>query len=186
MVPQIEVSGIFRGCALGILAVFALGCFPADPRTPEGALDMASRALERGDGKMLFRVLDQRTRHAMDSIVKSRREAASLIKRSYPETEQRAALIALGDAAHVREAAGLFDRRCDIRCRVALHETVGAPKTITQDGDEILVHTTRGTQLRMFLGTDTWYGIVWKTEELSAELAAQRILVKLESMGFIR
>jgi hypothetical protein len=105
----------------------------------------------------------------MDSIVKSRREAARIVRESYPEAERAAALAGLGDAAEVEDSAGLFARRCDARCLDAFAAELSAPKSLTEQDGEVLVTTARGARLRLFRGTDTWYGLVWNTDALSRE-----------------
>lgn len=152
-----------------IAACLCASCYDADPRSIRGAIDAAARAIEADDGTALFRVIDQRSRHAMDAIVAQRREAAQLIRAHYPPEEQARALSALGDAATVESAAQLFAERCDRSCRRAIGQKLGAPASQTRDGVEVVVTTTQGQTLRLHRGTDTWYGLVWETEALDRE-----------------
>ncbi|MGD8860024.1 MAG: hypothetical protein PVI30_08420 [Myxococcales bacterium] len=152
-----------------IAAGIAPACFDPDPRDPRGALDLAARAIEAGDGRQLFKVIDERARHAMISIVKDRREAATLIRADYPEPERPAALSALGDAAEARDAADLFVRRCPASCMAALARRLGAPASERRDGRSLQITTAAGEQLELHLGSDTWWGLAWKTDALSAE-----------------
>ena len=164
-------------CFSFVVAVIAAGCWDADPRSVRGALDLASRAVEAGDAHQLFKVVDERARHAMISIVQDRRAAAALVREAYPPAEQAAALRALGDAAEVADAAGLFARRCTAPCMAQIRSQLGAPVEQTPDGDEVVVRTSRGGTLRMHAGSDTWWGLVWNTEALSRERdrAAQQL-----------
>ena len=141
-----------------------------DPRTVEGTMAYAAMALERDDPRMLFRVVDERARHAMISIVADRRQAAARIRETYPEGLREEALAELGDAASVEDAAGLFVRRCDASCRQAIAASVGAPVETTPDGDELVVRTSRGATLRLYRPREgAWWGIVWRTAELDRE-----------------
>lgn len=152
-----------------LLGACGIGATP-DPRDLEGAMAYLALALERDDPRMLFRVVDERARHAMISIVTDRRRAAELIAETYPEQEREQALQALGDAATVEDAAGLFARRCDATCRQELAASVGAPVETTEDGDEVVVRTSRGATLRMYRAREgAWWGLVWKTDELDRE-----------------
>jgi len=146
-----------------------LGCYDPDPRSIEGALDGAARAIEASDGRRLFRVIDERARHAMYAIVKSRGEAAALVKADYPDQEKAQALAALGDAASVKDAPELFAARCTRACMDAIATQLGAPVRQERQGDEIVVTTARGGTLHMFPGSDGWFGLVWHTQELADE-----------------
>jgi hypothetical protein len=64
-----------------------------------GVLDAAARAVEAGDSRELFWVIDQRGRAAVAAIVKSRRRAAEAIRADYPPGEREAALGPIADAA---------------------------------------------------------------------------------------
>jgi hypothetical protein len=154
--------------SLALAGVLAGGCGP-DPRSIEGALARAASALADDDAEELFRVIDQRARHALASIVHARREAAGVIRASYPAAEQAQALAELGDAKDAKDAAALFALRCAAACRAELAAKVGAPREQRQDGSVTVVHTTRGGELRLFRGTDTWWGLEWNTEALARE-----------------
>lgn len=130
---------------------------------------MAARAIEQDDGRQLFRVIDQRARHAMHSIVRDRQEAASLIKASYPPAERVLALASLGDAVGVADPPALFAARCDSTCRQEMGRLIGAPVSRERQGEEWVIRTSRGGTLHMYAGSDGWYGIVWKTRALSKE-----------------
>src|SRR5688572_2641708 len=96
--------------AIAVLST-ACGDKRPDPRTVEGTLTWAAQKIEARDRRSLFRVIDQRSRHAMASIVADRRRAAELIRASYAEDARADALADLGDAATVPDAAGLFADR---------------------------------------------------------------------------
>jgi hypothetical protein len=165
-------------CALALLA--AAGCTP-DGRTVEGALGKAATALAAHDHAALFRVIDQRARHALAAVVHARREAAKVIREEYPAPEQARALEALGDAQHARDAADLFARRCPTACLEQLSSQVGAPTETRTEGKLTVVRTSRGGELKLYLGNDTWYGIEWHTDALIRErdrAAAELDLVK--------
>ncbi len=141
-----------------------------DPRSVDGALAYLARAVEKDDPAALYRAIDERARHAMISIVADRREAAALVRESYPPAEQAAALAALGDAAEVENAAGLFARRCDEACRAEIGASIGAAADVREEGPLTLVTTARGTTVALYRGSPTgWYGLVWNTDALSAE-----------------
>lgn len=164
--------GFRRAGASLVLAAWLVSsgaCHDPDPRSIAGALDAASRAIEARDTAQLFRVVDQRARHALASIAKDRREAAVLVARDYPDAERAAALAALGDAAGVRDAAGLFARRCDAACIDDLGRRIGAPASTETASDETVVHTARGETLRLYHGDDGWWGLVWNTAALVQE-----------------
>lgn len=171
-----EVSGNYYGfrragasLVLAAWLVLSGACHDPDPRSIEGALDAASRAIAARDTAQLFRVVDQRARHALASIVKDRREAAGLVARDYPVSERASALAALGDAASVRDAVALFAQRCDAACIEDLGRRIGAPASTEAAGDETVVHTARGETLRLHHGDDGWWGLVWNTAALSQE-----------------
>jgi hypothetical protein len=174
-----------RVCTSFVAAALGIGlgaCHDPDPRTIRGALDAAARALEAHDGRALFRIIDQRSRSAMASIVGDRREAARLIHADYPAPERRAALTSLGDAHSASDAADLFTRRCAKPCMAALASAVGAPLSERRTGDQdVEVRTARGHRLYLHRGKDGWWGIVWNTEPLSEERTrAARELVQIQ------
>jgi hypothetical protein len=156
--------------AIACAALFgAGGCGPSDPREPRGAIAAAAEAVERGDGRKLFRLMDQRSRHALSAIQKARSEARKLVLADYPAAEQGPALAGLGDAALARDAADLFVQRCPAACQAELGRGLAAPVAERAVGDELEVETTAGTKLRLRRGNDTWYGLVFRTAELSEE-----------------
>lgn len=163
-------AGQMRFAAIAWTAALALsGCYDADPRSIEGALDAAARSLEARDARALFHVVDQRARHALASIVKDRRKATRLVAESYPAEDRPAALAALGDAALASDAADLFARRCTDACLDGLARRIGAPVGEKERGEEMVVETARGETLRLYRGSDGWWGVVWRTEALVAE-----------------
>jgi hypothetical protein len=147
----------------------ALGCFSADPRSVDGALDYASRALEERDTGRLFRILDQQSRHALDATHKSRQDAARIIRANYPADQIPTALAELGDAALAPTTQDLFVKRCDSKCIEWFEDHVAAAAEQHEDRGLTIIRTVRDTTLQLRRGTDSWYGIVWKTAELSAE-----------------
>jgi hypothetical protein len=160
---------IFAVTALaGFLGAVA-ACGPADPRDPRGAIAAAAEAVERGDGRKLFRLIDQRSRHAFSAIQAARSEARKLVLADYPSDEQGPALAVLGDAAVARDAADLFVQRCPAACQAEIGHSLAAPVAERKVGDELEVETATGGKLRLRRGNDTWYGLVWKTAELSEE-----------------
>lgn len=169
--------------ALAVISATALGCHGSDPRTVRGALAAAARALETGDARAFFPIIDQRTRSAMASIVKSRQRAAALIASDYPEPERSAALAALGDAASAQDAADLFTRRCPASCLAQFEAALGAPLEDEPPAgtDEIEVHTLRGGRLVLHRGQDRWWGIVWNLQPMHDERTrAARELVQIQ------
>jgi hypothetical protein len=168
---------------MAFLAAVLLGACDQtpDPREIEGAIGYLAQALEEDDAARLYRVLDERSRHALISIVADRRASASVIRASYPEDEQAAALEALGDAADVATPEELFARRCARACRDALTEAVGAPAGQREVDGELVVTTSRG-ELRFYRArAGSWWGFVWETEALDRERdAASRDLRQIE------
>jgi len=175
-------SPFHRLCPSFIVAVLGVtvGCHEPDPRTVEGALDAVARAVELRDGRALYRVLDQRARHALISIVEDRLASAELIRRDYPAELRGQALQELGDAAQAQDAAGLFATRCPDACMAELAQKLAAPEGQERVGKLLRVRTVRGTTLDMYPGDDGWYGLVWNTEALSQErneAARQRVQI---------
>jgi hypothetical protein len=169
----------FIAAAIGAALV---GCHEPDPRTVRGALDAAARALEERDGRALFRVIDQRARSAMASVVGDRREAAELIHADYPAPERTTALASLGDARDATDAADLFTRRCTEPCMAELASAVGAPVAERRHGaSDVEVRTARGGRLHLHRGKNGWWGIVWNTAPLSDERTrAARELIQIQ------
>lgn len=172
-----------RKCATFIVAVLAplLGCHEPDPRSVEGALDAVARAVEARDGQALYRVLDQRARHALISIVEDRRASAERIRADYPPELREEALRELGDAEKFQDAAALFAARCPEPCLAELAGRLAAPEHKERKGALVRVRTVRGTTLDMYAGDDGWYGLVWNTEALSHErdeAARQRVQIE--------
>jgi len=159
-------SVLFLAAASPALLV---GCFEPDPRSVDGALTYAARAVEQRDTRRLFRILDQQGRHALDASFKLRHDAAKTIREQYPAAEKDAALRELGDALAATATDDLFAKRCDSSCIAWFDSIVGAPAEQQIVGDLVKVRTVRDTNLTLRLGTDGWYGIVWRTEQLSAE-----------------
>jgi hypothetical protein len=155
------------GAVAGALALS--GCLAPDHHTVRGTLAAAARAVEDGDGRALFACIDERARNAMISTVRARQRAAAAISADYPEGERAAALSALGDAARVRDAEGLFAARCTVACMADLGARLGAPVAQVARGAELEVRTARGGTLRLYRGKTGAYGIVWNTDALSAE-----------------
>ena len=153
------VSGLCGACGDGA----------PDPRTVRGALDAAAQAIEANDPARLFRVIDQRARYALASIVHSRVTAKQLIEADYPANERASALAQLGDAALASSPADLFAHRCDAACMADFGRQIGAPTAEENTGGDVVVHTARGGTLHMHAGKDGWYGLVWNTDALDAE-----------------
>jgi hypothetical protein len=170
-------------CASYIFSVIAVGCGGSDDaHTVRGALALAARAVEADDRAALYRVIDRRSRAALVSIVKDRAAAARAIRADYPPDQRAAALQALGDAVGVADASALFVRRCDARCVAELGASLGAPVAETVSGDELLVRTAAGRDVRLFQGRDRLWGLVWRTQELSEErLRAARERLQIEA-----
>lgn len=146
------------------------GCTPdPDPRGIEGAIAAALSQVEARDPARLFRLVDQRARHAMASIQQDRAAAGQLVRASYPPELREQTLRSLGDAASARSATELFAQRCDEECFVGLAQVLRAPANIERTGDEATISTFHGDTLRMHRGGDGWWGIVWHTTELEAE-----------------
>lgn len=149
--------------------VFVSACFTPDPQTVDGALAYAARAAEQGDTVRLFRILDQEARHALDATLKQRQQAAAIIRDTYPADEREPALRELGDAVDAESTEALFAKRCDSSCIDWFSRNVGAPAAQSTKGDVTSVRTIRDTDIRLRHGSDGWYGIIWRTDELAAE-----------------
>jgi hypothetical protein len=87
------------------------------------------------------------------------------------------------------DAADLFAVRCPTSCLDGLAAQVGAPAEVRSSGAVSVVRTTRGGELTLYRGTDTWYGIEWHTEELIRErsrAAAELELVRKNAETYRR
>ncbi len=149
--------------------VFTAACFTPDPQTVEGALAYAARAAEQRDTVRLFRILDQETRHALDATLKQRHEAARIIRETYPADEAEPALRELGDAVTAKSTEELFSKRCNSECIDWFSRNIAAPATQSTKGAVTTVRTIRDTTLTLHHGSDGWYGIVWRAEEMATE-----------------
>ena len=167
------VRAMLRGLALALACALGGACESTpDPRTVEGALAMMAQAAEEDDAAKLFRVVDERSRHAMASIVNDRREAAGIVRERYPEELREGALRELGDGADVADAAALFAARCDTACRRALTDPVAAPRRTETQGEELVVHTAKDTTVHLYRSDPArWWGLVWRLDELDRERA---------------
>ncbi len=152
------------------LAGFGSGCGP-DLDTIEGALAGAAAAVGNRDYEALFRVLDARARTALASIYRARKQAADVIRASYPPDAQRAALAELGDAIQAESAVDLFRRRCAESCMQTFADALGAPREVRTDGPVRTVKTVRGTELPLYRAEDGEYGLMWDTPALLRERA---------------
>ena len=160
--------GWARASSLLLFAV-TIGCGQPDPRSVRGAIEAALADIAANDPEALYLHIDERARHALGGIIVARHKARDLIDRDYPQSERTAALEALGDAVAAKNAAALFAMRCSKACMKQIEADLAAPVQQEELGDEIIVHTSRGTRVRLHLGGDTWYGLVWHTQELMAE-----------------
>ena len=158
---------------LAVQSVVIAGCWAPDTREPRGAIAVAAEAVEAGQPRRLFRVIDQRSRHALAAIQQSRAQAAGLIRSDYPTATQTEALAALGDAALATDAPDLFERRCPRTCQTELGALLGAPvseRTVQGEaGPELEIETATGTRVRLYKGKLGHYGIVFRRAELYAE-----------------
>ena len=128
-----------------------------------------AQALEADDGERLYRLLDERARHALISIHADRRAAAEIVRARYPEDQRAEVLASLGDAAEASTPEALFATRCARACRGELAASVGAPISQQREGDELVVTTSRG-ELRFYRAREgQWWGFVWQTERFDRE-----------------
>jgi hypothetical protein len=154
-------------CSLAGIALLA-GC-PPDPRDVTGAIGIAAQAASRDDPGALYDAIDERARHALEGIVKARREARQVVERAYPPAQRSEAISNLGDAAHAEDGRDLFRKRCDRACLDRLTAQLAAPKAVQQEGEVHVVHTVRGGELRLYRTPDGRYGILWNTQALARE-----------------
>jgi hypothetical protein len=150
------------------LAWLSAGC-SGDPTTVEGALSQAASAVARSDYGDLFAVIDERSRFALSSVYFARKQAAQLIRDSYPKELQAAALQELGDGAQAESAVDLFRLRCDANCVQSFAAQLGAPDKTRVEGRLAVVQTVRGTTTELYRGDDGRYGLVWETAALARE-----------------
>lgn len=152
----------------GGCAVILAGCSP-DLREPAGVLGVVAEGCANNDARALFPALDERSRHALDAIVKGRKKAEALINESYPKEAQSEARSQLGDAIQVENGAALFALRCQGKCLEELCKGVGAPTSQQSQGDTLTVQTVRGGSYTLQRANDGRYGFVWHTDELVRE-----------------
>ena len=141
-----------------------------DPRTVEGALGYAARAIDLGDAKMLYRVVDARSRHAMISIVSDRQSVGGAHSSLVP---------GIGEGERAREPRGCRGShgrrrplRATLRRPVPLrHQRTPRGSRTYRDarGRRRSAHV-KGTTLSLHRAHEgDWYGLVWKTDELVRE-----------------
>ena len=169
-----SVLALTLGCALAACA--------ADSTTVEGALARAASAVASRDYEDLFAAIDERSRFSLSSVYFARKEAAKVIRESYPTDLQASALHDLGDAVQATSAVDLFRRRCDaLRCVESFADRLGAPRRVRTEGRAAEVETVRGTTAELYRGEDGRYGLVWETAPLMRERtrsAAELDLIK--------
>lgn len=153
------------------MALLGLSACAGDPKTVPGALSRAASAAGDRDASALFPLIDERARFALGAVHGARRKAAELIRASYPAAAQAGAIAELGDAATAETATALFARRCGNNCLDALAHTIGAPRTVREEGGLTHVETVRGTSLTLYRAGDGQYGLVWETDALVRERA---------------
>lgn len=164
--------------SLGFLGLLG-ACFEPDPNTLEGAIETAAVAVERGDARALFRVIDVRTRHAMGGIVDARNRSRELVRKTYPIGQADTELTRLGPEAAT--ATDLFAQRCDAVCLADFASKLGAPESSMRHGNVTVVTTVRGTRLDMYSVDGGWFGLLWRLQELEAE--RDRASRDLEQIG---
>lgn len=154
-------------------------CYDPDPRTVEGAIEAAADAVERRDARALYRLIDVRSRHALEGIHDANSRARTLIERDYPDAQAAAALKRLGPPA--ADAEALFAQRCDATCLADFAAKLGAPERIEAQGEVTVVTTVRGSRLHMYSVDGGWYGLLWRRQQLEAERdRASRDLKQIE------
>lgn len=153
-----------------LCAMFLASC-NENLRTVDQMLGFAAAAIEANNSKALFRAIDERSRFAMDSIVSDRTKSSKIIMLEYPSDAKEVALAQLGDASTVESAAELFMLRCEETCMREFRSTISPRVAMKNVGDEILVLTDKGKEVRVFAGSSPkkTYGIVWRLQELSEE-----------------
>jgi len=148
--------------------LFSPACSP-DPHEVEGAIARAVAAASDHDSEALFNALDQRERFAMAAVVKARKEAAGVIRTSYPPEAQAEALERLGDALQAETGVALLAMRCPDACMDALAARLSSPRNVRHRERTVEVETVRGERLELYRGDDGTYGLVWNTEAARRE-----------------
>jgi hypothetical protein len=142
---------------------------------------MLAQACADGDARAVFPALDERARHALDSIVTARVAARKLVEQSYPPEARAEALAQLGDARNVRDGAALFALRCGADCMAPLCSGVGAPEASQLDAGLTYVRTVRGGNYVLYRGSEGRYGLLYHAEAL-AVFPASRVMEELPAM----
>jgi hypothetical protein len=157
--------------AIVVAALAAAGLLSCtgDATRVDGAVARAAAAVASRDHAALLEMIDERARSALQSVYRTRQQAAATIRESYPVEAQAAALVELGDAATAESSVALFRMRCPEACVDQLGAPLGAPRTVREDGDLTRVTTVRDTELTLHRGKDGRYGLVWQTEALMRE-----------------
>jgi hypothetical protein len=151
-----------------LAAVAPLGC-GADETRVEGAVSRAASAVASRDYDALFALIDERSRFALSSVYHARRQAADVIRESYPADARAQALAELGDAVGAQSPVELFRQRCPAACVSQLAAPLGAPRAVREDGEQTVVTTVRDTEFALHRGKDGRYGLVWQTDALVRE-----------------
>src|SRR5687768_12442737 len=117
--------------------------------------------MEVGEVRTLFLVINPRSRHALAAIQQALKQAAALVRSTYPAHAQASALAQLGDAALASDPADLFERRCPKACQAELGVGLGAPiseRTVQGEaGPELEVETATGGRFRLYRGREGHY-----------------------------
>jgi hypothetical protein len=158
--------------AVGLTSVMGVQCRRKHPRSFSQARKDLRAAVRKGDCKMLYRVLDEKTRWAAMSLVRDAKRVQALIKAHYPEADQPRELARVYEAATSKNAKQWFARYCTrTRLLAELKDLGGKPKAYKAHGKSGTL--TSGSGRKVTFSRDA-YG-QWGCDVIRARVVALQV-----------
>ncbi|MFO0666567.1 MAG: hypothetical protein U0174_21610 [Polyangiaceae bacterium] len=162
----------FVGLVAIVVALFALlyRPFPSD-KTPEGAYMRIARSMAMNKPLEIFPYLENEAQWASYSIRDSRKEAKTLVLRSYPEPAKTEWLTTHGKIADAPDGSDAFYIYSEQRGLLErLKKDLSGVDRVDIDGERATVVTARGTRYAFRKRPNG----IWGLTLFSAELIAER------------